>query len=74
MLLLVFSGASLVNSGEGDMPKPAGVDIFSEKINSSRFMASPCSGAVWSEVFLSCAMPLGALVLFDHESFLEESC
>jgi hypothetical protein len=34
-----LSGDSLV-SGGGEMPRPAGVDMFSEKIKSSRFIAS----------------------------------
>jgi hypothetical protein len=36
------------SSGEGDIP--AGVDMFSGKMNSSRFMGSACS-AFWSDDF-----------------------
>lgn len=35
-----FSGSFLLSSGEGDMPIPAGVEILSANIKSSRFMAS----------------------------------
>lgn len=38
---------------------PAGVDTFSEKMKSSRFMASECS-AFCSEDLRNCAIPLGA--------------
>jgi hypothetical protein len=39
-----FSDVSFLDSsGDGDMPRPAGVDIFSENINSSRFIASEFS-------------------------------
>lgn len=61
---------SLEISGEGDVPRPAGVDIFSEKINSSRFMTSRFSAAVWSELSLSCAMPLGAEAVFAFANLL----
>jgi hypothetical protein len=35
-----FSGDSLVDSGGGEVPRPAGVDMLSEKMKSSRFIAS----------------------------------
>jgi hypothetical protein len=58
----------LLSSGEGDWPSPAGVEMLSEKMKSSRFIASGCSAfaafaGVWSEDFLSCAIPLGALLV-----------
>jgi hypothetical protein len=66
----------LLSSGEGDMPIPSGVEILSENIKSSRFIASGCSVCcafvgVWSDDFLSCAIPLGALLaaLFAAFSF-----
>jgi len=44
----------------GDGGAPAGVDMLSVKMNSSRFMLSEAS---WfsSDDFRSCAIPLGAL-------------
>jgi hypothetical protein len=62
-----FSGSFLLSSGEGDMPIPAGVEMLSENIKSSRFIASECSAGcafvgVWSDDFLGCAIPLGALL------------
>ena len=38
-----LSASFLVNSGEGDMPNPAGVEMLSENMKSSRFMASELS-------------------------------
>ena len=37
------SESFLLNSGEGDMPSPAGVEMLSENIKSSRFIASELS-------------------------------
>ena len=58
--LVDFSASFLESSGDGDMPSPAGVDMLSENMKSSRFIASGCSATIWSELFLNCAMPLGA--------------
>lgn len=42
-----FSVSLLLNSGEGDdVPSPAGVEILSENIKSSRFIASELSEKV----------------------------
>ena len=61
-----FSGSFLLSSGEGEFPSPAGVDMLSANMKSSRFMASEFSGieGVWKEVFLNCAIPLGAVKAF----------
>jgi hypothetical protein len=61
-----FSLSFLLSSGEGDMPSPAGVEMLSENIKSSRFMASEFSVGAGkdSEDFLNCAIPLGALSAF----------
>ena len=40
-----FSGSFLLSSGEGDMPSPAGVEMLSENMKSSRFIASGLSEA-----------------------------
>jgi hypothetical protein len=40
-----FSGSFLLSSGEGELPSPAGVDMLSANMKSSRFMASGISGA-----------------------------
>lgn len=60
-----FSDSFLLSSGEGEFPSPAGVDMLSANMKSSRFIASGFSEAegVWSEVFLNCAIPLGAVVV-----------
>lgn len=65
-----LSRVALVISGEGVAPIPVGVEIFSEKINSSRFMTSAFSAAVWSELSRSCAMPLGADEVADFANLL----
>jgi hypothetical protein len=67
----------LLSSGEGDVPSPAGVEILSENIKSSRFMASEFSAGIGkaSEDFLNCAIPLGALnafVAFCFDKLQEE--
>jgi len=52
-----FSGTEtslLLSSGEGDRPSPMGVDIFSENMKSSMFIASECSVCMfWSDVCLN---------------------
>ena len=66
-----FSLSFLLSSGEGDMPSPAGVEMLSENIKSSRFMASEFSVGAGkdSEDFLNCAIPLGALSAFAFVAF-----
>ena len=61
-----LSESFLLSSGEGEFPSPAGVDMLSANMKSSRFMASGWSEfeGVWSEVFLRYAIPLGAVVEF----------
>ena len=57
--------ASFLSSGDGDVPSPAGVEMLSEKIKSSRFIASGFSagaegvGVFWSELVRSKDIPLG---------------
>ena len=69
-----FSISFFISSGDGELPIPAGVPILSANIKSSRFMASGWSACkafvgVWSEDFLSCAIPLGALLKVLIELF-----
>lgn len=67
-----FSASFLLSSGEGEFPSPAGVDMLSVNMKSSRFMASEFSEieGIWSEVFLSRAIPLGAVKAFCFDCFL----
>jgi hypothetical protein len=62
-----FSASFLLSSGDGELPIPAGVEMLSENMKSSMFIASGWSAwAVFADVrsedFLSCAIPLGALL------------
>jgi hypothetical protein len=56
---------SFLSSGDGDAPSPAGVEMLSEKIKSSRFIASGFSAGAegvavfWSELVRSKDIPLG---------------
>jgi len=79
------SASFLLGSGECDILIPVGVEMLSENIKSSEFVLSGWSTCpvfaafvgTWSEDFLSCAIPLGALlavlfVLFCFNSLAEQ--
>lgn len=56
---LTGDASSNLGAGGGDM-RPEGVATFSEKMKSSRFIASTVLPALISEVFRNWAIPLGA--------------
>ncbi len=59
IVLEAFGATFSLSSGEGD-DMSAGVEMMSEKMISSRFMASGLS-FFWSDDFRNWAMPLGAV-------------
>lgn len=56
----VLSSLCLAPSGDGVTARPAGVPTFSELMKSSKFIGSD-GNACCSDVFRSCAIPLGTL-------------
>jgi hypothetical protein len=82
--LVDFSASFLLGSRERNILIPVGVEILSEDIKSSKLVLSRWSTCLvfaifigtWSEDFLSCAIPLGALlavlfVLFCFSNLVE---